>query len=104
MDLKQSEIENFPLPDFTTISKDKIANLEKLYEEYLSDIEKNANARTSSDSSTYNVSTFKEYKIVKSYTFIEKIDDAVCELYGLSSEETNFIKNYELTASMAGTE
>jgi hypothetical protein len=102
--LKQSEIENFPLPDFSKLKKEKINLLEALYNEYLRDIEKNANIRTSSENSTYNVSTFKEYKIVKSYSFVEKIDDEVCKLYGLSAEETNFIKNYELEARMAGAE
>jgi hypothetical protein len=104
LNLKQSEIENFPLPDFSKLKKEKINLLEALYNEYLRDIEKNANIRTSSENSTYNVSTFKEYKIVKSYSFVEKIDDEVCKLYGLSAEETNFIKNYELEARMAGAE
>ena len=104
LNLKQSEIENFPLPDFTVIPLERKTALEKLYDEYLADIEKNANVRTSSDSSTYNVSTFKEYKIVKSYALVEKIDNEVCSLYGLTPEETNFIKNYELEARMVGAE
>ncbi len=104
LDLKQSEIDNFPLPDFSGLEKEKITVLEALYEDYLTDIEKNANIHESSEKSKYTTSTFKEYKIVKSYALVEKIDNEVCALYGLSPEETNFIKNYELEARMVGAE
>lgn len=94
--LKQYEIDNFPLPDIdklpTTIKK----NIETLCNEYLTDIEKNVNVRTSSANSTYKVKTFKEYKLRKSKALIDKIDDIICPLYGLTKEETTFIKNYEI--------
>ena len=41
-------------------------------------------------------STFKEYKLRKSKAFIDELDDLICPLYGLTEEETNFIKNYEI--------
>ena len=103
-DWKSAEIESFPLPDFSKLQKTKVKELEILYSEYLTDIEKNANMRTSSESSSYNVATFKEYKIVKSKPIIDRIDDLICPLYGLTSEETDFIKNYELDARMSGAE
>ena len=58
------------------------------------DIEANANNRTTSGESSYNVDSFKEYKIVRSKSIIDEIDDYICPLYGLTKEETEFIKNY----------
>ncbi len=93
LDWKGYEIENIPLPPFT----DKIlSQLNALYEEYLTDIERNANCRLTSEGSSYNVSSFKEYKIGKSKHIIDRIDDLICPLYGLTPEETEFIKNYDI--------
>jgi hypothetical protein len=52
--------------------------------------------RISSGSSSYNVSSFKEYKIGKSKAIIDKIDDYIGPLYGLTKEEIEFVKNYEI--------
>ncbi len=52
--------------------------------------------RVTSGSSSYNVSNFKEYKIGKSKNIIDEIDDYIAPLYGLSQEELEFIKNYEI--------
>ena len=99
LDWKTYEIENFTIPQLST---ENIENLDKLYSRYLADIEANANTRTSSGDSTYNVDSFKEYKIVRSKAIIDEIDDYICPLYGLSQEETDFIKNYELEFRLAG--
>ena len=88
-----------PIP---ALSNDDLKNLSDLYDEYLQDIEKNANVRQSTGKSSYHVSEFKEYKIVKSKAIIDRIDDYICPLYGLTPEETNFIKTYELEFRMAG--
>ena len=93
------EIENFTIPQLST--KD-IEYLDGLYSRYLSDIEAKANIRTTSGESTYNVDSFKEYKIVRSKAIIDEIDDYICPLYGLTQEETGFIKNYELEFRLAG--
>ena len=84
------------------MTETQLAVLNSLYDEYLQDIERNANFRQSSESSTYNVSQFKEYKIVKSKSIIDRIDDYICPLYGLTSDERDFVKNYELSFRMAG--
>ena len=99
LDWKTYEIENFTIPQLST--KD-IEYLNKLYSLYLSDIEAKANIRTTSGESTYNVDSFKEYKIVRSKAIIDEIDDYICPLYGLTQEETDFIKNYELEFRLAG--
>lgn len=96
---KTYEIENFTLPQLST---ENVEYLDKLYFRYLTDIEAKANVRTTSGESTYNVDSFKEYKIVRSKAIIDEIDDYICPLYGLSQEETDFIKNYELEFRLAG--
>jgi len=99
LDWKTYEIENFTIPQLTT---ENIEYLDKLYSRYLTDIEAKANVRTTSGESTYNVDSFKEYKIVRSKAIIDEIDDYICPLYGLTQEETDFIKNYELEFRLAG--
>ena len=96
---KTYEIENFTIPHLST---ENIGYLDKLYYRYLTDIEAKANIRTTSGESTYNVDSFKEYKIVHSKSIIDEIDDYICPLYGLTQEETDFIKNYELEFRLAG--
>lgn len=99
LDWKTYEIENFTIPQLST---ENIDHLNNLYSRYLTDIEAKANVRTTSGESSYNVDSFKEYKIVRSKDIIDEIDDYICPLYGLSQEETDFIKNYELEFRMAG--
>lgn len=90
---KNYEISQVPIPELTS---ETISKLEKLYKDYLIDIEKKANIRQSSGNSSYKVNSFKEYKIGRSKAIVDKIDDLICPLYGLTKEETEFIKNYEI--------
>lgn len=96
---KNYEIENFTIPQ---LSEANISFLDDLYSRYLTDIEEKANVRTTTGESTYNVDSFKEYKIVYSKPIIDEIDDYICPLYGLTQEETDFIKNYEIEFRLAG--
>ena len=96
---KTYEIENFTIPQLST---ENVEYLDRLYSQYLTDIETKANIRTTSGDSSYNVDSFKEYKIVRSKAIIDEIDDYICPLYGLTQEETDFIKNYELEFRLAG--
>ncbi|MBQ6047431.1 MAG: Eco57I restriction-modification methylase domain-containing protein [Bacteroidales bacterium] len=96
---KSYEIENFTIPN---LEHSHIEYLSQLYGRYLNDIEKNANIRETTGSSSYNVDTFKEYKIVRSKSIIDEIDDYIGPLYGLTQEEIDFVKNYELEFRMAG--
>ena len=73
-------------------------DLGELYREYLLDIERNANVRQTEKYA--NIDSFKEYKIGKSKHLIDKIDDLIGPLYGLTSEEIDFVKNYELNFRM----
>ena len=96
---KSYEIENFTIPNLTVKNID---HLNKLYERYLKDIETKANTRITSGESSYNVDSFKEYKIVRSTAIIDEIDDYIGPLYGLTKDEIEFIKNYDLEFRMAG--
>ena len=102
LNLKRSEIDNYPLPDLSKLSNDSLAKLSELYSKYLEDIEKNASIRISSNTSTHNIDSFKEYKIVRSKGIISEIDDMVGHLYSLTSDEIDYIKNYEIKFRMAG--
>ena len=93
LNLKSYEIDKFPLPNIEKIKN--IEELKKIYEQYLQDIENNAIIQKSSGKSTYNISSFKVYRLRKSKAIIDCIDDLICPLYGLTKEETEFIKNYE---------
>ena len=99
LDWKSEELLSFTIPELTD---ENINDLSSLYQEYQTDIEAKANVRQSSGESRYNVTQFKEYKIVKSKSIIDRIDDYICPLYGLTDEERDFVKNYELEFRMAG--
>ena len=102
LNIKRSEIENYPLPPLESIKEEQKLKLENLYQRYLVDIEKNASIRQTSASSTHHIESFKEYKIVRSKAIIDEIDDNIGPLYGLTQEEIDFIRNYELEFRMAG--
>lgn len=91
--LKLSEILLFPFP-IKSFSSQQLKVITTIYEKYLIDIEKNAVTR---ETKKYkNIDSFKEYKIKKSKHLIDKIDDAIAEIYGLNAEELTFIKNYDI--------
>jgi hypothetical protein len=92
LDLKSYEIESFPIPA-AQLTPQVSKEIEKVYALYLADIEKNAIVH---QSAAYTVDSFKEYKIRKSKRLIDQLDDLICPLYGLTAEETAFIKNYEI--------
>lgn len=93
LDWKRYEIESFSFPKIDSDTKVKI---EGVYKEYLEDVERNARVRQSSGRSRYKVESFKEYKIGKSKSIIDRIDDLIGPLYGLTKEEIEFVKNYEI--------
>lgn len=93
LDLKSYEIETFRIP-IEQLNCFNTEKLNKLYSEYLVDVEKNANVRQTTNYA--NIDSFKEYKIGKSKHLIDQIDDIIAPLYGLTDEELLFIKNYEI--------
>jgi len=93
LDLKSYEIESFPIP-IDALTAQVRREIEKRYERYLQDIERNVIERESQEYK--HVSKFKEYKIRYSKALIDAIDDMICPLYGLTDEELEFIKSYEL--------
>ena len=101
LDWKNLEICSFHIPN---LSDDQIQYLNTLYKNYQEDIELNANIRLSSGNSKYKVESFKEYKIGRSKTIIDKIDDFIGPIYGLSQQEIDFIKNYEIEFRLSDDE
>jgi tRNA1(Val) A37 N6-methylase TrmN6 len=92
-DWKTSEIESFPIP-VDKLTPKIIVKIEKLYTEYLCDIQKNVKEHRTT--AYANVKSFKEYKIRYSKYLIDTIDDLIAPLYGLTDKERDFIKNYEI--------
>jgi hypothetical protein len=92
-DWKSYEIASFPVPvkRLTPAVRQKI---EKLYKKYLRDIERHVIEHETMEYK--HVTKYKEYKIRYSKALIDAIDDIICPLYGLTKEECEFIKNYEL--------
>lgn len=93
LDLKSYEIEVFGIP-FNKFNDNIKEKLEATYTEYLEDIENNVNIRKTEKYA--NIDSFKEYKIGKSKQIIDRIDDIIGPLYGLTKEEIDFIKKYEI--------
>jgi len=93
LDLKMYEIESFGFP-YIKFDSQIIGKIRKLYGVYLHDIERNAMIKRTERYA--NIDSFKEYQIGKSKHLIDKIDDIICPLYGLTQKETDFIKNYEI--------
>jgi adenine-specific DNA-methyltransferase len=97
LDLKSYEVESFGIP-LSKFSSELKIKLGEVYQEYLNDIEQNANVRQTEKYA--NIDSFKEYKIGKSKHIIDKIDDLIGPLYGLSTDEIEFVKNYEFNFRM----
>ena len=98
LDLKSYEIESFRIP-IDKLNESVIKKIETIYEKYLEDIEKNANIRQTTRYT--NIDSFKEYKIGKSKHIIDQIDDLIGSLYGLTKDEIEFVKNYEINFRMS---
>jgi type I restriction-modification system DNA methylase subunit len=92
LNLKTYEIESFPIP-IEKADAQNIQTAEKLFAEYLLDIEKNSNVRKTEKYA--HISEFREYKLGRSINIIDKLDDALDGLFGLTLEEISYIKGYE---------
>ncbi len=99
LDLKRYELESFRVP-VDKIGNTEVNQLESIYSKYLLDIEKNANERITERYA--NIDSFKEYKIGKSKHIIDEIDDVIGPLYGLTKDEIDYIKNYEISYRISG--
>ncbi len=93
LDLKTYEIESFRIP-LNNFNENRITEIKVLYNNYLTDIEKNKNIRNTTKYKL--IDSFNEYKIYKSKHLIDKIDLAIKDAYGLTEEEVKFIINYDL--------
>jgi hypothetical protein len=101
LDLKFYEISSFRFP-CEKFTEKAISTIGIVYDEYLKDIETNAKVRQTERYA--NIDSFREYKIGKSKKIIDKIDDFIAPLYGLTQEECEFIKNYEISFRLSDDE
>lgn len=92
--VKRFELDTFPTFDADKLSPAQLARIEKLYDDYLADIERNTRANFATGS-VYQRSGTKIYKIVRSKTLADALDDVIDELYGLSAEQIEFVKTFE---------
>ena len=91
LNMKVYEIESFPIP-LINMPSASIQNLEKLYQLYITDLEKNAKVVKANYA---NTSSFKKYKARLSKHIIDKIDQVIYKFYGLTETEFDFIINYD---------
>ena len=84
--LRSMELSWFPFPS-EKLSDKNIEKINKLYDSYSEDLIRNS--KTTSTGLTC-------YFARKSKNLIDQLDDLICPLYGLTKEETEFIKNYEI--------
>lgn len=101
LDWRSLELFAFPVPQF---KESQLSRLKALYEDYLESIEANSMVCASSETSHYLVKNFKVYQIAPSKPLIDRIDDFIGPLYGLTPEEIDFIKNYELQFRLSDEE
>ena len=97
--IKINDLKSFRFPK-NKLSDSQLKEIENVYEEYLNDIENNAILHKTINYA--NIDSFREYKIAKSKHLIDKIDDIIGPLYGLTPEEIDFVKKYEIEFRMAG--
>jgi type I restriction-modification system DNA methylase subunit len=101
LNLKKTELESFPMPSqnqLSTISPE----LSSAYAEFLEDIKKNVKTRKSENYA--HVKSFQEYKLGKSKKFIDRLDETLANVFGLTQEELNFIVNYEISSRLSDSD
>jgi hypothetical protein len=91
--LKRADIETFPVP-LSKLSDNIIRELKNLYTRYQREVEHCAITRNTDAYSETKI--IKEYKLMNARRYPHLIDNIVCQLYGLTPEEREFIRDYEI--------
>jgi len=94
-DLNPTDIKSFPIPE--AILEDP--SLSKIAIKYLKDLEKNSSILIRHQKQTGKTET-QSFKIQKSKAIIDEIDCLLSRYYKLTSEELNFIINYDIKYRM----
>ena len=92
-------IHDFP---FDYPSSGNILALQKLSDELMDDLKKNAQRRNATYATTGEIE-YEEYFAYKSKSIIDKIDNVLARHYGFTDEELDFVLNYDLKYRL-GTE
>lgn len=94
--IKRFELETFPLFELESLTPAQLEAIEKIYGEYLEDIERHAAQCKVGEGSSYNLETFKVYKLGRSKHLADALDDLIGVHYGLDSAQIEYIKGFEL--------
>lgn len=97
-DLLSQHITSFPINPIL-FKKEQIASLKQLVDALMQSYEKNSNIKVNVRSGGYLIK-IKEIIPKKSKEIIDRIDDIFGEYYGLSKEELEFIKNFDIEFRM----
>ena len=95
-DLNPSDIQGFPVPEGALDDR----QVEMLGARYLRDLQKNSTMLIRQQKQTGLTET-QSFKIQKSKRIIDQIDHVLAHHYGLTSEELDFIINYDIKYRMA---
>lgn len=98
-DLNPSDLDGFPVPDGVLVDKE----LSLLGREYLDHIKSHSTWLTRVQKQTGTTQT-QSFKIQESKGVIDKIDRRLGDLYGLSAEELDFIRNYDIKFRMSDSD
>jgi hypothetical protein len=91
-DLVAGHIDMFP---FDTSVRETVLELAKRARELEADLKANSRRRVYIYKNTGRLE-YDEYYVKKSKAIIDCIDDALGSYYGFTSEELDFVKNYEI--------
>jgi hypothetical protein len=84
--LRTSELEMMPFP-IEKLNKDAIKQITIAYDNYQKDLY---------DKCKYTKTGLQTFTARQSRSYIKKLDELICPLYGLNSDEIDFIMNFEL--------
>ena len=91
-DLNPSDIQEFKLNP--TVFDDQF--LQQLGNKYIQDLKENSHMLTRKQERTGKTVDTESFKVQKSKPIIDEIDAALADHYGFSSEELDFIQNYDI--------
>lgn len=92
--LTKNTISNFPF-NYDELSETQKNRINELSDKLLVDYVNNSIVKTSLYASTGKI-TYREYYVRKSKSIIDEIDNELGKYYGFTSDELDYIKNYEL--------
>jgi len=98
-DLTRREINGFPI-NYESVDTKSMQKLKELSEDLMVSYKVNAEEKIVNLGGNVGIVRFPEFHPKYSKGIIDKIDDLLGQIYGLSGEEIDFIKNYDIRFRM----